>query len=501
MPSIDAAARPDRRFQSDVEARISLFRASLLVVKANFGYIASLFVKQFVHMSIWNRIKSEIKYLANISDHIDTDAAECSIVRNIPFRGPNVWILAFSIVVASVGLNVNSTAVIIGAMLISPLMGPIFGIGLGFGINDSALIKSGLKNLVVMVVISLLASFLYFLLTPLKLANPTELLARTNPTIYDVIIALFGGAAGMFEMCRKEKGTVLSGVAIATALMPPLCTAGYGLASFNIRYFLGAIFLFIINGVFIILATYLMSKLLGFREKEFQDPVKAKRTRTAISVIIVLVMVPSIFSAVKLVRDNSFQQDVSSFINDNKILGSGYIYDYEIDNRKGGKVTVYIAGSGLEETDRERLLASAESHGVDKDRVEFVVRSSSESELDKASENLVKGIYERTDLEISRRDARIRELEEEVASYRREEIPYVQISKEIASQYPGIKRLSISRGAEVTLDSLAQKNCILVVVHPDASFNAKDLNTLESWLRVRLADSTVTVVNSGPDRQ
>ena len=210
--------------------------------------------------NFWNSLKSDIKAITNISDHIDTDAATRSIRSNMAFRGPNVWILAFSIIIASVGLNVNSTAVIIGAMLISPLMGPIIGIGLGLGVNDTKLIRVGLKNLLVMVGISLMASFLYFLMTPLKLANPTELLSRTNPTIYDVIIALFGGAAGLLEISRKEKGTVLSGVAIATALMPPLCTAGYGLASGNISYFFGALMLFIINGVFIIIATYLMSK-------------------------------------------------------------------------------------------------------------------------------------------------------------------------------------------------------------------------------------------------
>ena len=172
------------------------------------------------------------KQLANIKDAIDTQAAARNIRQNIYFRGPNVWILAFSIVIASVGLNVNSTAVIIGAMLISPLMGPILGIGLGLGINDTELLKEGFRHLLVMVTISLIASFLFFFLSPLKLANPTELLARTTPTFYDVLIAFFGGCAGMLENSRKEKGTVLSGVAIATALMPPLCTAGYGLANF-----------------------------------------------------------------------------------------------------------------------------------------------------------------------------------------------------------------------------------------------------------------------------
>ena len=152
---------------------------------------------------------AELKELArstvNLNGHIDTEAAECTIRRNIYFKGPNAWILAIATIIASVGLNVNSIPVVIGAMLISPLMGPIFGLGLGLGVNDIQLMKSSGKNLVVMVCISLAASFIYFMITPLSLLNPTELLARTNPTIYDVLIALFGGFAGIFEQCRKEK--------------------------------------------------------------------------------------------------------------------------------------------------------------------------------------------------------------------------------------------------------------------------------------------------------
>ena len=199
--------------------------------------------------AIWEYIKGIIKKYIYIFDEIDTDSAAERIKSGIWFRGPNVWILAFSIVIASVGLNVNSTAVIIGAMLISPLMGPIVGTGLAMGTNDVDLLKAAAKNLLIMVLISLVASTLYFILSPLSLVNPTELEARTSPTIYDVLIALFGGLAGIFENSRKERGTVLSGVAIATALMPPLCTAGYGLAHLNFHFFFGAMYLFIINGV------------------------------------------------------------------------------------------------------------------------------------------------------------------------------------------------------------------------------------------------------------
>ena len=185
--------------------------------------------------TIFGRIKGYIGGIVRLNEHIDTDKASQYIRSNIDFKGPNVYILAFAIIVASVGLNTNSIPVIIGAMLISPLMGPIFGIGYGLGTNDMSFLKTAFKNLVVMVIISIFASTLYFLVSPLELENPTELLTRTNPTIYDVFIALFGGSAGIIEISRKDKGTVISGVARATALMPPLCTAGFGLATGSLK--------------------------------------------------------------------------------------------------------------------------------------------------------------------------------------------------------------------------------------------------------------------------
>lgn len=445
--------------------------------------------------NIWNAIKSEIRVIANISDHIDTDAATRSIRSNVSFRGPNVWILAFSIIIASVGLNVNSTAVIIGAMLISPLMGPIIGIGLGLGVNDTKLIRVGLKNLIVMVGISLIASTLYFLLTPLKLANPTELLARTNPTIYDVIIALFGGAAGLLEISRKEKGTVLSGVAIATALMPPLCTAGYGLATGTFKYFFGALMLFIINGVFIIIATYVMSKILGFQEYEFQDQKTAKRTRTLVTLVVILVAVPSILSAMRMIKSNTFQQNASSFVADNRMLSSGYIYDYEVDTHKGGRISLYIAGSMLDDADKEKLKSSARDHGIDPERISFYEHQIVPGE-DRSADKLVKDIYERTDSEISKREAEIRVLENELTKYRQQEIPYLQISRELTSQFPQVKDIYISRGADINTDSLSTQDCILVVARTERVLDDEDKQKMTDYLKVRLNDTTVVVLNA-----
>lgn len=445
--------------------------------------------------NFWNSLKSDIKAITNISDHIDTDAAARSIRSNVAFRGPNVWILAFSIIIASVGLNVNSTAVIIGAMLISPLMGPIIGIGLGLGVNDTKLIRVGLKNLLVMVGISLMASFLYFLMTPLKLANPTELLSRTNPTIYDVIIALFGGAAGLLEISRKEKGTVLSGVAIATALMPPLCTAGYGLASGHISYFFGALMLFIINGVFIIIATYLMSKILGFPEYEFLDAKQARRTRSLVTLVFVLVTIPSILSAITMIQSNKFAQDAERFVSENKMLDSGYIYDYDIDTHKGGKISLYIAGNMLDENEKSRLRLSAKDHGIDPERVEFYAHQIAPNENGSA-DKLVRDIYARTDSEIGKRDAQIRMLEMELSKYKQKEIPYTQISREIVSQYPQVKEIYISRGADVTTDSLYSKDCILVVAKTQRALGDEARLRMTEFLKARLNDTTVVVINA-----
>lgn len=445
--------------------------------------------------NFWNSLKSDIKAITNISDHIDTDAAARSIRSNVAFRGPNVWILAFSIIIASVGLNVNSTAVIIGAMLISPLMGPIIGIGLGLGVNDTKLIRVGLKNLLVMVGISLMASFLYFLMTPLKLANPTELLSRTNPTIYDVIIALFGGAAGLLEISRKEKGTVLSGVAIATALMPPLCTAGYGLASGHISYFFGALMLFIINGVFIIIATYLMSKILGFPEYEFLDAKQARRTRSLVTLVFVLVTIPSILSAITMIRSNKFAQDAERFVSENRMLDSGYIYDYDIDTHKGGKISLYIAGNMLDENEKSRLRLSAKDHGIDPERVEFYAHQIAPNENGSA-DKLVRDIYARTDSEIGKRDAQIRMLEMELSKYKQKEIPYAQISREIVSQYPQVKEIYISRGADVTTDSLYSKDCILVVAKTQRALGDEAKLRMTEFLKARLNDTTVVLINA-----
>lgn len=358
-----------------------------------------------------------IRYYANIYDHIDTDDAAQRIKSSIWFRGPNVWILAFSIIIASVGLNVNSTAVIIGAMLISPLMGPIIGVGLAIGTNDLDLLKLAFKNLLVMVVISLIASTLFFLLSPLNLTNPTELQARTSPTIYDVLIALFGGLAGILENSRTERGTVLSGVAIATALMPPLCTAGYGLSCLNMHYFLGAMYLFIINCVFITLATYLMVKYLRFRTVTGLDPRQANRRRHLMTTLIAIVVIPSIFSFIGLVRDNNFEQNVQAFIAENKLVSRSYIYDYRIYKDHGRKVELSLTGEPLSFEAQTALYASAKSHRIKDDQL--VIKEHSLGMTGEELNDMVREIYDRTDRDLAEKEEQLNHLQARIDSLSR----------------------------------------------------------------------------------
>ena len=308
-----------------------------------------------------NRFQKYLRHIVYLGDDIDRTAAVAAIKKNIFFRGPNVIILACAIIIASVGLNVNSIPVIIGAMLISPVMGP----------NDTELMKGSLKNFVVMVVISIIVASLYFLISPLKLSNPTELLARTRPTIYDVLIALFGGVAGMLENSRKERGTVLSGVAIATALMPPLCTVGYGIASLNPRYIFGALYLFLINGIFIALATFFMAKFLGF-ESVAIDEYHRRRNPRIVAAVLIIMIVPSVFSAVGTIRDNNFAISAERFVQSNKTIGSSYIFDYDINlDGRHQTLDVYLAGEQLDYTAKQILLKNALGYGLHSDQIIF----------------------------------------------------------------------------------------------------------------------------------
>ena len=443
-------------------------------------------------MGVFQNIRQLIKDTVNLAGYIDTEAAEKSIRGNIYFRGPNAWILAIAIIIASVGLNVNSIPVVIGAMLISPLMGPIFGLGLGLGVNDMNLMKSSGKNLLVMVSISLAASFIYFLITPLSLSNPTELLARTNPTIYDVLIALFGGFAGILEQCRKEKGTVFSGVAIATALMPPLCTAGFGLASGKFNYFIGALYLFVINCLFIMLATYVSVKYFKFRQTEHEDQATGRKAKRISSLLILIFIIPSIWSAVMLIQRNNFEENAMAFVNRNKAYDKSIIYDYRIDHTDGSRIELFFTGEPLSEKTRENIMRTADEYGLKEENI--IINDHTTSE-DINNLELVKSIYDKMDLEIGKRDEEIRRLREELRVTKGEDIPYIQITREIRNSYPEVKEVHITQGAKVSADSLTMHPSMTVIVKCDTLMSTTDSDRLNEWLKIRLNSQDLTLIH------
>lgn len=441
--------------------------------------------------SVSEKLRQSWRILTYMGNEIDTESAEVGIREGIYFRGAQVWILACSIIIASVGLNINSIPVIIGAMLISPLMGPIVGMGLSLGINDSKLLWEALRNFLVMVFVSLIVASLYFLVTPLDYANPTELEARTSPTIFDVFIAFFGGAAGMIEHSRKGHGTVLSGVAIATALMPPLCTAGYGIANGNFHFFGGAMMLFVINTAFIMLASYIVVALLKFNKKH-ENSSSNKRFRTISSLLVLVILTFSVFSAVMMIRSNRMQRDLQGFIEENKTFGSSYIYDYKLIGEKGKTAEIYFAGD-LTENDMDLLRSSAKRHNLDPDKLE--IKSNA---FGSKTDYILNNIYERADAELAAKDQKINQLEEELADLKGTSIPYSQIAREVQYKYPDVKEISISRGVKVAVDSLAELPCInAIIVTGGDPLSAEEQEEMQRWFRIRLNDTTVVLRQQG----
>ena len=365
-----------------------------------------------------NKVSSFLRSLLNMSDFMDLEGAGASIRKNIYFRGPNVFILVCAIIIASVGLNVNSIPVIIGAMLISPVMGPILGFGFSLGVYDRHLLRESLRNFGVMVAVSILASTVFFLLSPLNMEHPTELLARTNPTVYDVLVALFGGFAGILENSRKERGTVLSGVAIATALMPPLCTIGYGISILNWTYILGAAYLFLINSVFIAIATFIGVKYLGYPSVSAEPGQRRNLTSRAVALVLLLMIVPSVFSAIDIVRDSNFRIHASRFVEANKSIGKGFIYDYEVSTSSDpSTVTVYLAGEQLTGEERERIYTSAAEHGLFREQV--ILRDDASTQRDKTPDSeVIKSVLEHSDKQIQALRDSIAILNAKISLYR-----------------------------------------------------------------------------------
>ena len=445
--------------------------------------------------SILQRILVYLKSLIQLSNEIDYENASASIRKNIAFRGTTVFILACAIIIASVGLNVNSIPVIIGAMLISPVMGPILGFGLGLGTEDNDLVKNSLKNFAVMVGISILASTIFFLLSPLSLANPSELLARTRPTIYDVLIALFGGLAGIIETSRKDKGSVITGVAIATALMPPLCTVGYGISIWKGSVIFGALYLFLINSVFIALATFAAVKYFRFPVVEATGETKKRLPKAAVYIILLLVIVPSVITAVSVIKENNFTTHAERLVAENKNLGKCFIYDHKATySRKDPKLELFLAGETLTEEAKKKLYKSAEEYGITRSQIVFHEDATSmRQELSEVE--IVKGIYEHTDQQIKALNDSIDKLTTTLSDYQAKEIPVDAIAKELFTQYPNITEVSLSSGSKIHLSDSVASEQIIAFLTTEKPMPAENHDRIERWLKVRLKNENVIVVN------
>lgn len=443
-----------------------------------------------------------VRQIMAIEEVIDVENTVAAIKRDIEFKGPALWILIFSIFIASIGLNTNSPAVIIGAMLISPLMGPILGVGLSLGINDTETLSRSLRNLATMVVLSLLASTLYFALSPLSDAQ-SELLARTRPTLLDVFVAFFGGAAGIVAGARKEKSNVIPGVAIATALMPPLCTAGYGLATAQFSYFFGALYLFIINSIFICVATFLGVRYLNFPLVEFVDPIRAKKAKRYVVSAVILIVLPSMFIFVKVIQESLWYRNANAFVEANVEFGdnviSNKVYNYEESPRTilifmdGGKTIPEevidswrdkMEESGLENTD----LKIVQSGG---DMDEYIAL------MEQFKSETFKELYVNNEERLRNREERIAALEAELNAVQGDSIPLGQILREVQVQASGVQRLAWARSLELAPSGAGLDTVMVFFVEwrPDAPVDSRTEQTqlLQRYLGVRLNMDTVRV--------
>ena len=440
--------------------------------------------------NIWNVIKGYFNVLPDKEDEQETIH---QISSGVVFHGANLWVLIFAIFIASLGLNVNSTAVIIGAMLISPLMGPIIGMGLAVGINDFALLKRAFKNYAVATVISVITATIYFALTPLNEAQ-SELLARTSPTLYDVLIALCGGAAGILAMATKGKGNVIPGVAIATALMPPLCTAGYGLAMGNLYYFFGAFYLFFINTVFICLATFLGVRMMKFERKHHDNHETLVRVRRYILAVVIVTMVPAVFMTVVIIRKSFFENNVRKFVKNELVFKGTQIISTDI-NKKNKVLSVVAVGKEIENKERENAQIKMANYGLDGYTITIYQGTQSDSVLrlnnkltDIASSNKANT---QTMLEQS---ARIRQLETQLYSYTRYGQSVNDINSEMKVLFPSYYGLGLSRTAEASADSDAVKEYVLAVVKVRGRQVNAETNRLQRWLGERLKADSIKVV-------
>jgi len=450
-------------------------------------------------------VKVFLADLLDIRKNTDQEATKESIIADIPFKGHTSWILICSIFIASVGLNANSTAVVIGAMLISPLMGPILGIGLSLAINDIDTLRRSLKNFAVMVGLSVITAFLFFYLFPLR-DESSELLARTAPDIRDVLIAFFGGLA--LVIARAKKGTIASviyGVAIATALMPPLCTVGFGLAIGNFGYATGAMYLFTINTIFIALATFLVLKLLRFPMVRYANSQRRRFIARMASTVAILVMIPAGFTFYDVFQESLFRKQANQFVASNivpyELPGEGRylenLTDIQYNHGDDGFIELVFMGN---ETIPDNVIATWNTQKNTYDKLKNIelkiVQGSKNQELDQM--RYVSELYESKKAELLSKEQQIQVLKEEVGKMSKlveQQIPFQEISAEAKTNYENMTSLGFSYTITTDfnkLDTIPVFNVKWKKGVPDKQIKT-DSQKLTDWLRLRLKNSKIQV--------
>ncbi len=450
-------------------------------------------MKRLITVIIWF-----IKDRFNLSHEQDDNLATItSIEKGVDFKGINVWTLIFAIFVASVGLNVNSTAVIIGAMLISPLMGPIMGLGLSVGIYDFVLLKKSLKNLSIAVVISVFTSAIYFFISPLNEAQ-SELLARTTPTIYDVLIAFFGGLAGIVAGATKEKGNAIPGVAIATALMPPLCTAGFGIATGNIYYFLGAFYLFFINAVMISLSTFLIVRFLKFPLKQIVDKTQSYNVRKYIYIIVIITVLPSIYFAYKIIKETVFKSNASNFVNKEIVFDKTQLINktFKYNQSDSSEIIILLTGETIDNKTIEKLVKKLPDYSLF--RTKLIIKQGFENaeiiDISQIKTGIIEEIYRKNELALADKDEKIRLLENEILALKSVQYPIKEISEEINAINPKIQSFSANQIIYYDTKKTKMDTTITVNLKTISKLNTYEYKIVQNWLYKRLKNDSLKII-------
>lgn len=450
-------------------------------------------MKRLITVIIWF-----IKDRFNLSHEQDDNLATiASIEKGVEFKGINVWTLIFAIFIASIGLNVNSTAVIIGAMLISPLMGPIMGLGLSVGIYDFGLLKKSIKNLSIAVVISVITSATYFFISPLDEAQ-SELLARTSPTIYDVLIALFGGLSGIVAGASKEKGNVIPGVAIATALMPPLCTAGFGIATGNIYYFLGASYLFFINAVMISFSTFMIVRFLKFPLKQSVDKTQSDNVRKYIYIIVIITVLPSIYFAYKIIAETVFNSNANNFINKEIVFDKTQLINktLKFSQSDSSEIILLLMGETIDNKTIEKLIKKLPDYSLHKTKLTIKqgIENAGTVDINQIKSGILEEIYHKNELALADKDEKIKLLENELLALKSLQFPIKEISEEINAINPKIQSFSANQIIYYNTKNSKMDTTLTVNLKTTSKLNTSEYKIVQNWLYKRLKNDSLKII-------